>query len=170
MTRNPASGIRLTSHRRMACVSCREGKQTRNAQPKQDSGEKEPIDRIGGEICSDMKGLMTPQYRLENRYLISFVDHKSNYCGIFLARTKDAAAKQFEAFLTHFENRFDCGSTCFAPTAAASTPTWTFSTSALKWRADLGGEEPNVERECGAYAPHGFQPRAKHHVSLRAAT
>uniref|UniRef100_A0AAV1UJ98 Integrase catalytic domain-containing protein n=1 Tax=Peronospora matthiolae TaxID=2874970 RepID=A0AAV1UJ98_9STRA len=27
---------------------------------------------------------------------------------ILLARTKDAAAKQFETFLTHFEKRFDC--------------------------------------------------------------
>ena len=32
MARDPASGIRLTSNKRMACVSCMEGKQTRNIQ------------------------------------------------------------------------------------------------------------------------------------------
>uniref|UniRef100_A0AAV1VEB0 Retrovirus-related Pol polyprotein from transposon TNT 1-94-like beta-barrel domain-containing protein n=1 Tax=Peronospora matthiolae TaxID=2874970 RepID=A0AAV1VEB0_9STRA len=69
MARDPASGIRLTSHLRTACVSCMECKQPRNAHPKRDSGETAPIDRTRGE----------------------------------------AAAKQFEAFLTHFEERFDCG-------------------------------------------------------------
>ena len=108
MACHPTSGIRLTSHRRMACVSCMEGNQTRNTQPQQNSGENALIDRIGGVICSDLKGPMTPQDRLGNRYLINFVDYKSNYCRIFLARTKDAAAKQFEAFLTYFEKRFDC--------------------------------------------------------------
>ena len=49
---------------------------------------------------------MTPQNRLGNRYIVSFIDHKSNYCRVFLARTKDAAAKQFEAFLVHFERLF----------------------------------------------------------------
>eukprot|EP00644_Phytophthora_capsici_P005569 jgi/Phyca11/97425/e_gw1.2.919.1 len=40
--------------------------------------------------------------------MINFVEHKSNYCRVFLARTKDAAAKQFEHFLVFFEKRFDC--------------------------------------------------------------
>ena len=53
MARDPASGIRLTIHRRMACVSCMEGKQTRNTQPQQDSGENTPIDPIGGVSCSE---------------------------------------------------------------------------------------------------------------------
>ena len=106
MARDPASGIRLSNNKRMACVSCLEGKQTRNAQSQQDSGTHSPIYRIGGVICSDLKGPMTPQDRLGNRYLVNFVDHKSNYCRVFLARTKDAAAKQFEAFLVHFEKLF----------------------------------------------------------------
>ena len=106
MARDPASGIKLSSNKRMACVSCLEGKQTRNAQAKVDSGSNSPIDRIGGVICSDLKGLMTPQDRLGNRYLVNFVDHKSNYCRVFLAHTKDAAAKQFEVFLVNFEELF----------------------------------------------------------------
>ena len=34
------------------------------------------------------------------------MDHKSNYCRVFLVRTKTAAAKQFEAFLALFEKLF----------------------------------------------------------------
>ena len=56
MARGPASGIRLPSKMRMACVSCLEGKQTRNAQSQKDCGANSPIDRIGGVICSDLKG------------------------------------------------------------------------------------------------------------------
>ena len=40
--------------------------------------------------------------------MVNFVDHKSNYSRIFLAQTKDVAAKQFEAFLIFFEKRFNC--------------------------------------------------------------
>ncbi|KAE9066566.1 hypothetical protein PF010_g27809 [Phytophthora fragariae] len=50
---------------------------------------------------------MTPKDRLGNRYMINFVDFKSNYCRVFLARTKDAAAKHFEHFLVYFEKEFD---------------------------------------------------------------
>ena len=46
---------------------------------------------------------MTPQDRLGNRYLVNFIDHKSNYCRVFLARTKDAAAKQFEDLLVQID-------------------------------------------------------------------
>ena len=42
---------------------------------------------------------MTPKDRSKNRYMINFVDHKSNYCRVFLARTKDAVAKKYEHFL-----------------------------------------------------------------------
>uniref|UniRef100_A0AAV1V2K9 Integrase catalytic domain-containing protein n=1 Tax=Peronospora matthiolae TaxID=2874970 RepID=A0AAV1V2K9_9STRA len=106
MARDPASGIKLSSDKRMACVSCMEGQQMRNAQLQEDSGTNSPIDRIGGVICSDLKGPMTPRDRLQNRYLVNFIDRKSNYCRVFLARTKDATAKHFEAFLIHFERRF----------------------------------------------------------------
>ena len=51
---------------------------------------------------------MTPTDRNVNRYMINFIDHKSNYCRIFLAKTKDAAAKKFEHFVAFFENQFNC--------------------------------------------------------------
>ncbi|OWZ23802.1 Rve-domain-containing hypothetical protein [Phytophthora megakarya] len=85
----------LTNHERPVCVTCAQGKQTRNKQFQHDSGENAPIDRIGGVICSDIKGPITPRDRRGNRYMINFIDHKSNYCRGFLARTKDQAIKNF---------------------------------------------------------------------------
>lgn len=46
---------------------------------------------------------MTPTDRLSNRYLVNFVGHKSNYCRVFLAKTKDVAAQLFKHFLVFFE-------------------------------------------------------------------
>jgi hypothetical protein len=51
----PGSGINLTDKERPNCMTCAEGKQTKNKQSKTDSGENLPIDRIGGVICSDLK-------------------------------------------------------------------------------------------------------------------
>ena len=73
IARDLASGIRLTSKKRMACVSCLTGTKTRNAQSQKDSGVNSPIDRIGGVICSDLKGPMKPRDRLGNRYLVKFI-------------------------------------------------------------------------------------------------
>lgn len=50
-------------------------------------------------IRLDIKGPMTPTGRLNNRYMINFVDYKINYCRVLLPRTKDAAAKKFEHFV-----------------------------------------------------------------------
>ena len=51
---------------------------------------------------------VTPQDRLGNRYLINFIDHRSNYCRVFLAKTKGAAAMHFKNFLVAFERQFNC--------------------------------------------------------------
>lgn len=58
---------------RAPCLVCEQGKQTTK-----DSGEHAPIDKVGGVICSDLKGPMTPFDRLGNRYLVNFVDHRTN--------------------------------------------------------------------------------------------
>uniref|UniRef100_A0AAV1T842 Polyprotein n=1 Tax=Peronospora matthiolae TaxID=2874970 RepID=A0AAV1T842_9STRA len=108
MAQDPASGIELTDRKRLTCITCAEAKQTRNAQSRKDSGRHSPIDRIGGVICSDLKGPMTPADRLKNRYMVNFIDRYSNYCRVFLAPTKDKAVKKFEHFLAWFEKRFDC--------------------------------------------------------------
>ncbi|POM67044.1 LOW QUALITY PROTEIN: Putative retroelement [Phytophthora palmivora] len=96
--RGPSSGIALTYHKRVNCLTCAEGKQSKGRQPQKDSGAHSPIDRIGGVICSDLKGPMTPRDHLGNRYMINFVDHKSNY----------GVLGEFEHFLKFFEKEFDC--------------------------------------------------------------
>ncbi|GMF44886.1 unnamed protein product [Phytophthora fragariaefolia] len=108
LAKDPSSGIYLTDHKRVNCLTCAEGKQTKSRRSKKDTGTHSPIDRVGGVICSDLKGPMTPKARLGNRYMVNFVDFKSNYCRVFLARTKDAAAKLFEHFLVFFEREFNC--------------------------------------------------------------
>nr|CCA19525.1 GK15001 putative [Albugo laibachii Nc14] len=84
------------------------GKTIRSSQPKHDTGESAPTDRVGGVICSDLKGPITPRDRRGNRYLVNFVDHKTNYCRVFLSKTKDQAAQKFEHFLVYFEKRYNC--------------------------------------------------------------
>ena len=73
MARDLASGIELTDRKRLTCITCAEAKQTRNGQSQKDSGRHSPIDRIGGVICSDLKGPMTPADRLKNRYMVNFI-------------------------------------------------------------------------------------------------
>jgi hypothetical protein len=104
----PESGSGLTDHERPQCITCSEGKQTRAIQSKKDPGNNAPINRIGGVICSNLKGPITPTDRNGNRYLVNFIDYKTNYCRVFLAKTNDQAAKKFEHFLAWFERRFDC--------------------------------------------------------------
>ena len=108
MAMNSASGIIITDRSRPTCVSCTEEKQTKNVQSRKDTGTHSPIDCIGGVICSDLKGPTTPRDRLGNWYVINFVDHKSNFCRVFLSKTNDQAAKKFEHFLAFFERRFNC--------------------------------------------------------------
>ncbi|CAI5736696.1 unnamed protein product [Peronospora farinosa] len=108
MAKDPASGIKHTDRRRLKCLSCAEGKQTKNAQSRKDTSMNSPIDWFGGghllgpEGTRDAKG--PPRYR----YLVNFVDHKSNYCRVYLDPTKDRAEKKFEHFLVFFEGRFNC--------------------------------------------------------------
>jgi hypothetical protein len=66
LAKEPSSGIQLTNHKRVNCLTCAEGKQTKNRQSKEDTGAHSPIDRVGGVICSDLKGPMTPKDRLGN--------------------------------------------------------------------------------------------------------
>jgi hypothetical protein len=49
---------------------------------------------------------MTPRDRSGNRYLVNFIDHPSNYCRVFAAKTKDKAARKFRYFLVFFEKSF----------------------------------------------------------------
>lgn len=108
MAKEPDSDIKITCHKRSQCVICSQGKCTLNAQPKKDSGQHSPIDRIGGVICSDLKGPITPQDKYRDKYLVTFIDYKSNYVRVFAATQKNRAAAEFRDFLTWFEAEFDC--------------------------------------------------------------
>lgn len=50
MAKPPGSGIKIVNHKRTVCISCKEGKQTKNKQSRAYTGENAPIDRIGGVI------------------------------------------------------------------------------------------------------------------------
>ncbi|POM64738.1 Hypothetical protein PHPALM_19706 [Phytophthora palmivora] len=97
LVKGPSFGIELVDRRRR-----------KGSQSGKDTGEHSPIGRVCGVICSDLKGPITPRDRLGNRCMVNFADHKSNCYRVFLAKTKDAAAKQFERFLVFLEKRFNC--------------------------------------------------------------
>lgn len=40
--------------------------------------------------------------------MINFVYHRTNYCKIVLAKTKDVAAQKLRQFMAYFERRFSC--------------------------------------------------------------
>lgn len=61
LARDPSSDICLTNKRRSNCLHCTQGKLTQNRQSIKDSGGHSPINRIGGVVCSDIKGPMTPK-------------------------------------------------------------------------------------------------------------
>ena len=43
----------------------------------------------------------------KNRYMINFIDHKSNYVRVFVAKSKDEAARKFQHFMVFFEILFN---------------------------------------------------------------
>ena len=95
MAKEPDSGIKIACHKGSKCVTFSQGKGTLTAQPRQDSGQHSPIDRIGGVICSDHKGPIMPQDKHESKYLVTFIDYKSNYVRVFAATHKNRATVKF---------------------------------------------------------------------------
>ncbi|KAE9023308.1 hypothetical protein PR001_g12949 [Phytophthora rubi] len=90
----PGSGVRLTDMSRLGYLTCVQGQQSRVNQSRKDTGKNWPVDKIGGVICSNIKGPMSPRDRNGNRYLINFVDHSSNYVRVFMAKNKIEATKK----------------------------------------------------------------------------
>ena len=37
-----------------------------------------------------------------------FIDHRTNYCRVFLAKSKDVAAQKFKHFMAFFKRQFNC--------------------------------------------------------------
>ena len=54
------------------------------------------------------KGFDNPRDRLGNRNLVNFIGYRFKYCRVFLAKTKDAAARKFKHFLAAFQRQFKC--------------------------------------------------------------
>ena len=86
---------------------------------------------------------------MHNRYRVNFIDHKSNYCRVFLAPTKDKAAKKFEHFLAFFERQFDC--------------------QIHVLRTDGSGEYANVDLFCNRTGVARQISEARNHASNRKA-
>jgi hypothetical protein len=70
------------------------GKQNKNRPSNKDTSRKSLVDRVSGVICSDLKGPITPVDGENNRYQVNFIDHHTNYCRIFLAKTKNEIIKK----------------------------------------------------------------------------
>ncbi len=87
-------GIKLLDHVRRSCVACAEGKQPRANQSKKDSGRNAPIEQIGGVICSDLKGPMSPVDRKGNRYMVNFVHQKIKLLQNLLGETEGSDCKE----------------------------------------------------------------------------
>ena len=104
IAKDPSSGIKITNYDRPKCVTCSKGKGTRTEQPKKDSGENSPIDRIRGVICSDRNGPISPQDKRGNQYLVTFIEYKTT----FVATHKNKAAPKFLHFVAWFEAEFNC--------------------------------------------------------------
>ena len=54
------------------------------------------------------QGPITPQDKYGNKYLVTFIDCKSNYVRVFAATHKNRSAAKFQDFVTWFETEFDC--------------------------------------------------------------
>nr|CCA19000.1 AlNc14C61G4457 [Albugo laibachii Nc14] len=97
------------------CLTSALDKKTRLPQPKQVPDESAPMDRVEGVLCSDLKDPITPRARGGIMYLVDIVDDKTNYCSVFLAKTKDQASQNFRQSL-FFRNDKTVAYMCFALT------------------------------------------------------
>lgn len=102
-----ANRLEITDRSRPVCRPCSEGKTTKAPQPKEDSGASAAIEVVGAVLNTDLKGPITPRDRRGNRFMVNFIEHRSNYCRAFVAKTKDQAARMFEEFLLQFEKEFN---------------------------------------------------------------
>ena len=155
MAKDPASGIQLTDELRANCLACAQGKQTKIPQSRKDTGRNTPIDVIGGVICSDLKGPMTPRDRLGNRYMVNFIDHRTNYCRVFLAKSKDVAAQKFKHFMAFSRGNLIAAFTCCERTAEENIVLWTSFAKTQELRDKSASQEtkPAMGRPRGCIAP-----------------
>ena len=51
---------------------------------------------------------MAPRNRLGNRYMVNFIDNRTNYCRVFLDKFNGVAAQKFKHYMAFFERQFNC--------------------------------------------------------------
>ncbi|KAE9338291.1 hypothetical protein PF008_g12135 [Phytophthora fragariae] len=165
----PGSGVRLTDMSRLGYLTCVQGQQSRVNQSRKDTGKNWPVDKIGGVICSNIKGPMSPRDRNGNRYLINFVDHSTNYVRAFMAKNKIEATKKVEHFPVFLEE-------VQLPRPRASHGRWRRVQERRgllpgHGRSPAGGrgKQPGLDREGGADAPHDPEHGALHALCKRPA-
>lgn len=106
INKNLAEGVELANKKINFCMACAEGKQSRNAQPSEDTSESAPTDELGAVICMDLKTDLKPD-RNGHRHVLTIVDHASNYNQVFLLHTKDEAFDKFLVFANDFQRQYD---------------------------------------------------------------
>ena len=78
---------------------------------------------------------MTPRDRLGYKDLVNFIDHRSNYCQVFHAKNKGAAAMHYKHFLKLLNDVLIAKFMSCARTAEASTNLWTYFAKSLVYYA-----------------------------------
>lgn len=147
MARDPRSGIELSDKKRENCLTCAHGKQTKSKQSKEDTGKNSPIDRIGGVICSDLKGPMTPMDRMGNRYLINLSIKSRIIVEYFWLGQRMLRLRSLRIFWYFLRRLSNVAYTFCAPAAVVSTR---MSTSFAK-RRELHGscQKPKIKHRMG---------------------
>ncbi|KAE9028135.1 hypothetical protein PR002_g10490 [Phytophthora rubi] len=100
MSKDSASSIALTDEMRVDCLANAQGKQTKSTQSRKGTGTNTRIDVIGGVICSDPKGPMTPREMLDNTYMVHFIDHAPTMQGVLGKKEGRRRAKVHGVFRT----------------------------------------------------------------------
>ncbi|KAD2805657.1 hypothetical protein E3N88_39034 [Mikania micrantha] len=84
------------------CTTCVEAKQTRSSFKSVERITK-PLDIIHTDVC-DLKSIPT---RGGNMYFITFIDDSTQYCYVYLLKSKDEAIDKFVLYKTEVENQLN---------------------------------------------------------------
>lgn len=146
MVKDPASGIKISHHERKPCMVCTEEKKTRAQQPTKDTREHAPFDKIGGVICSDLKGPMTPLdgQAIATWSALSTTNRTTARCSWQKRKTWLRRSSRTSSYNSRK------GSTVvymyFALTAKGSTETWTSFAKRTKWLVRCLRSESTAKR------------------------
>ncbi|GMF38598.1 unnamed protein product [Phytophthora fragariaefolia] len=99
-------GITLGNRKAEFCMSCSEAKQTKRAQPSEDTSASSPTDEVGAVIGMDLKTDLTPD-RLGHKHILTMIDYGSSFNKAQLLKTKGEAAEHIRLFITKFERHFN---------------------------------------------------------------